>query len=222
MLAVSCSVYRNDIHEMKQNSGEKSYLALGDSYTIGEGVEENERWPVQVIQQFNERFAGNQLKKPDIVATTGWTTDELLEAIRNSDFQNQYDLVSLLIGVNNQYRSYPINQFEEEFTQLLNFAIEKAGDPGHVFVVSIPDWGVMPFAAGSDRNKIAQEIDLYNQLEKEICTKAGVIFIDITDISRDAEKHPEYIASDDLHPSGKQYAAWTERILPYIHKLLGE
>lgn len=201
------------------NTEERTFLALGDSYTIGERVDESDRWPVQLTDQLNE-VEGLTIQRPTIIAKTGWTTDELLRAVDNTELDDQYDLVTLLIGVNNQYRGYNIEQFTEEFKTLLTFAIKKAGQSNRVIVVSIPDWGVMPFAEGRDREQIAQEIDEYNQIKEKITTQMNAHFVDITNISRQANSQPEYIAEDGLHPSGAQYRAWVEKIRPIAKAIL--
>ncbi len=204
-----------------QNSGDnkmqgeakvKTYLALGDSYTIGESVPESERWPLQLVNQLN--FSGNHFSAPKIIARTGWTTDELNTGIDKAAITENYDMVSLLIGVNNQYRGRTAENFRNEFLGLLKRAIAFAGNkPEHVFVVSIPDWGVTPFAEGRDRDQIAQEIDAYNAIAKEESEKLKVKFYDITPISRNAKSDPALIANDGLHPSGKMYKEWVDLIL---------
>jgi len=198
-----------------------TYLALGDSYTIGESVPEGGRWPVQLTESL--KHWGLSFKPVQIIAKTGWTTDELADAIDTSTVSPPYSLVSLLIGVNNQYRGRPADGFREEFRDLLDKAIQFAGnDPGRVFVVSIPDWGVSPFASGRDRNKIAREIDEYNRVKNEECIKKGILFINITDISRNIETGVELFASDGLHPSDEQYKLWVDRISPQVQKLFGK
>ena len=187
------------------------YLALGDSYTIGQGVSEEERWPVQLVSQ----LASHDLKisSPKIIAVTGWTTGDLKNGIKAQAPDSSYDLVSLLIGVNNQYRGYDIDIFEMEFTQLLTQAIYLAkGNKDRVVVLSIPDYGVTPFASSADREKIASEINAYNALKKSICDSKGVSFYNITDISRQAASDRSLLASDNLHPSGKMYKLWVDLI----------
>jgi len=197
------------------------YLALGDSYTIGESVNPSQRYPTRIYDTLIN--LGYKSLNPRIIAKTGWTTDELQAAISGSDLRETYDLVSLLIGVNNQYRGWSISQFEKEFEELLEFAITKAGgDRSKVFVISIPDWGVMPFAEGRDREKIAEEIDAYNAVKKSITEQKSVTFINITDISRQRDSEKVLIAEDGLHPSGEQYRRWVERIFPVIKKQLDE
>ena len=187
-----------------------SYLALGDSYTIGESVAEAERWPIQLAAKLTSN--GLNVQNPRIIARTGWTTDELQTAIQAASLTSKYDLVSLLIGVNNQYRGRSPEVYRNEFVSLLNKAIELTGNqPKNVFVVSIPDWGVTLFAAGRDRAKIAQEINLFNQINREETLKKGVLYFDITPISR--ENNPSYIAPDGLHPSGAMYKAWVDSVI---------
>ncbi len=194
------------------------FLALGDSYTIGEGVAEAGRWPVQLAAAL--RAAGHDVGTPAIIARTGWTTDELDAAITAARPQGPYALVTLLIGVNNQYRGRPLDEYRAQFTGLLNRAIGFAGgDARRVVVVSFPDWGVTPFAAGQDRARIAREVDAFNAAAQAIATGAGAAFVDITPISR---AHPNEVnASDGLHPNTAQYARWTEAILPAATAALG-
>lgn len=192
------------------------YLALGDSYTIGESVPENERWSNQLAELLR---ASPQLDGRDveviIIARTGWTTAELWQGIEMRAIQPPYDMVSLLIGVNNQYRGYDINEYREQFRFLLEKAIEYAGDkPANVFVLSIPDWGVTPFAAGRDAAKIAQEIDSFNVVNREEAEKLGIAYVDVTPVSRQAANDPSLIAGDGLHPSGRMYAEWAKLTLP--------
>ena len=199
---------------------ELTYLALGDSYTIGEYVAEEERWPVLLTESL--RKSGLSVGPVQIIAKTGWTTDELADAIDSSTVTPPYSLVSLLIGVNNQYRGREADSFRKEFRDLLDRAIKFAGNnPGRVFVVSIPDWGVSPFADGRDREKISLEIDEFNRVKEEEALKKGVLFINITDISRSSDEGIELFASDGLHPSAEQYKLWVERISQQVKKLLG-
>lgn len=199
-----------------------TYLALGDSYTIGEAVPENARWPVQLSEKLQQD--GIPLENPDIIAVTGWTTDELIEGIAQSPYSNKtYDVVSLLIGVNNQYRGYPVLQYESEFIQLLDKAIAFAGgDTTHVFVVSIPDYGVTPFAKEKklDPEKIKSELHTYNDFAQRECEKRGIPFFNITPISLKAAENTDYVASDGLHPSGKMYTAWVDLMYPGVKKLI--
>lgn len=184
-----------------------SYLALGDSYTIGEQVPMAENFPNQTTALLKKKHM--DVADPVIIATTGWTTDELAASIREHNIKDTFSFVSLLIGVNNQYRGRTVENYREEYTQLLNQAIAFAGgQAGHVFVLSIPDWGVTPFAEGKDRAKVAAEIDAYNAAKKEITQSRGCHYIDITPSTRDNGQKKEYLAEDGLHPSGREYAVW--------------
>jgi lysophospholipase L1-like esterase len=197
------------------------WLALGDSYTIGEDVAEAGRWPVQLATLL--RADGIAVDPPLIVARTGWTTDELAAAMDAAELARGYDLVSLLIGVNNQYRGRPLDEYETQFTALLERAITLAGQrTGRVLVLSIPDWGVTPFAAASGRDvaRIAAELDAFNRAAAAICAGHGVAFVDITHISRDPGARPDMLAADGLHPSAAQYALWAKYALPAAKVLL--
>jgi lysophospholipase L1-like esterase len=197
------------------------YLALGDSYSIGESVEISERWPKQLadLMESSPELSGREVEVSTI-ARTGWTTQELWEGIQNRKLEPPYDLVSLLIGVNNQYRGYGINEYREQFVFLLNKSIEYAGDANHVIVLSIPDWGVTPFAQGRDIQQISINIDTFNAVNQEETEKAGAHYVDITPISRQAVNDPSLIAPDGLHPSGKMYAKWAKLALPVVLKML--
>ncbi len=201
-----------------QNNG-ISYLALGDSYTIGEAVSVDQRWPVQLTKKLNE--SGISVNDPLIIAKTGWTTNELQEAIAERNPETDYDLVSLLIGVNNQYRGYPIDQYKKEFKELLLQAVAFAdGDTANVFVVSIPNYGVTPFGMEKGEEKIRQELLVYDSIADSISTEIGIPFINITPVSEKAKEDSTYIASDQLHPSGKQYKEWVDLILPEVKLML--
>lgn len=189
------------------------FLALGDSYTIGERVLETERWPVQLIKRIrSEKYLA--CDDPRIIATTGWRTDQLKNAIVSADIQpNQYNLISLLIGVNNQYQNKSVESYAPEFEELLNMAIALAGgDKSRVFVVSIPDYGYTPFGK-SNQEKISRELDAFNAVNKTVAEKLGVRYFYITDISRRGLTEPELVATDGLHPSGKMYAEWVDLIM---------
>jgi lysophospholipase L1-like esterase len=188
-----------------------SYLALGDSYTIGESVSPAERFPIQLTARLRE--LGLNMDEPVIIARTGWTTDELWDRLESSAPQGPFDLVTLLIGVNNQYRGRAADEYRPEFAQLLTRAIGYAGSrPGHVIVVSIPDWGVTPF--GANRQNVGMEIDRFNAVNREETRAHGAQYVDITPMSRVALHDRALIAGDGLHPSGKMYAQWVELLLP--------
>ena len=194
------------------------YLALGDSYTIGESVPETERWPNQLAALLKQNGHDAQVT---IIARTGWTTEELWQGVQKADPQPPYELVSLLIGVNNQYRGHDIDEYRQGFRFLLGKSIEYAGgDKTRVFVVSIPDWGVTPFAGGRNAAQIASEIDAFNAVNREEAEAAGVHYVDITPISRQAATEPALIAHDGLHPSGKMYGLWAEQLLPQVLAIL--
>ncbi|MCP9753262.1 SGNH/GDSL hydrolase family protein [Ferruginibacter sp. HRS2-29] len=188
-----------------------SYLALGDSYTIGEAVLPAENFSYQTVQMLRQQ--GYAFSAPEIIAKTGWTTDELSAAITQHTFLEKYDVVSLLIGVNNQYRGRSVEEFEKEFTGLLQQAIGFAGnDAAHVFVLSIPDWGVTPFAKDRDQQKIAEEIDQYNAVCKAVSANYHVTFIDITTAQRADSNEEGMVAGDGLHPGKKEYFKWAEKL----------
>ena len=209
----------------------KTYLALGDSYTIGEGVPLHESFPYQLLQLLRKAAGGADSRRqglqpltgldgsgwlynaPEIIAKTGWTTDELDAQIQQTKFLPQYDLVSLLIGVNNQYRGRSVTEFENEFTHLLQLAIQFAGGKNkQVIVLSIPDWGVTPFAEGRDRAQVAKEIDAYNAVCQKIASAFDCNFIDITTSQREDGNKAEFLAADGLHPSGMEYGKWVGKM----------
>lgn len=188
-----------------------TYLALGDSYTIGEQVPFQDNFPNQTVALLRQKNIN--ITDPVIIATTGWTSDELQAAIREKDLKETFSIVSLLIGVNNQYRGRSVENYQVEFLQLLSQAIHFAnGHADKVFVLSIPDWGVTPFAEGKDRAQIATEIDAYNAASKTITQAHQCHFIDITDSTRANGQKEDFLAEDKLHPSGKEYALWAERL----------
>ena len=193
----------------------KTYLALGDSYTIGESVSESERFPVQTVKLLRQQNI--DIADPAIIAVTGWTTGNLLNALNNNPPKKDYSIVTLLIGVNNQYQGRSLNEYKVGFTELLNRAISYAGNNrNHVFVISIPDYSVTPFAEIYDTARIAKEIDAFNAANKAITLNEGVAYIDITPISREVRNKPSLVARDGLHPSGEQYKKWSEFLAPVI------
>ena len=193
-----------------------TFLALGDSYTIGEGVDPEERWPVQLAETLRTR--GIAIAHPDIIAKSGWSTDELLAAIDHAvalgEVEPPYALVSLQIGVNNQYRGRSVDEYRAEFCVLLDLAVAFAGgERSRVLVLSIPDWGVTPFAqsAGRDRGQVAREIDAFNAAAQSVCQSREVRWVDITDLTRHPA-HWNWLVADGLHPSADMYRLWVERI----------
>ena len=198
-----------------------SFLALGDSYTIGEGVPESGRWPVQLAAMLREE--GIALADPRIIATTGWTTDELAWGIDGAEPLGEWDFVTLLIGVNNQYRGRSAIDYRGEFETLLQRAVRYArGRADRVLVLSIPDWGVTPFVktTKSTPEQIATELDAYNAATQVVCEAHGVAFVDITPVSRERGAEPEMLADDGLHPSASMYTLWTAQALPVARSLL--
>ena len=192
-----------------------SYLALGDSYTIGEQVPMHDNFPYQTAQLLRKQNI--DVADPVIIATTGWTTDELAASIREHNIKETFSFVTLLIGVNNQYRGRSIDNYREEFLQLLDQAITYAkGNVQHVIVISIPDWGVTPFAEGRDRHKIAIEIDEYNAACKEIALAHKCKYLEITESTRANGQNKEFLAGDGLHPSAKEYSVWAHRLADII------
>ncbi|PUZ24541.1 Lysophospholipase L1 [Chitinophaga costaii] len=184
-----------------------NYLALGDSYTIGEMVNEDQRFPEQTAALLQAQ--GIALAPPRIIARTGWTTDELADAIRAAQITDTFSLVTLLIGVNNQYRGRTVENYAPEFEALLEQAIAFAGGrQDHVVVLSIPDWGVTPFGAGRNPEKITAEINAYNAANRRITATLGAHYTDITPGSRKAATDASLLVADGLHPSGKEYRLW--------------
>ena len=213
LLSITCFMIL--FSSCKKMSLKESYLALGDSYTVGESISKKHTWPKQLVDSLKKRNVF--LSEPRIIAKTGWTTDELKKAINDSSLDYPYDWVSLLIGVNNQYRGRDLDEFKLQFESLLFEAIAFSGNrKERVFVISIPDWGSMPFAKDRDPDKIAIEIDNFNQIIYEVCAFENIKFIDITPITRNIYSNPNWIAKDSLHPSKEQYSKWVEKIIPFF------
>lgn len=201
-------------------AAEVRMLALGDSYTIGEGVAEDDRWPVRLAAMLRAR--GIAVASPVIVARTGWTTDELSSAIDAAHPSGSYGLVTLLIGVNNQYRGRSSDEYRTQFRALLTRAIAFAGShASRVIVVSIPDWGVTPFAQGRDRARITTEIDAFNVINRDESVRAGARYVDVTPMSRRAATEKDLVAGDGLHPSATMYAEWARLVMPVAVEALG-
>ena len=192
-----------------------TYLALGDSYTIGEQVPIYDSFPYQLVQLLRKQSL--DMAAAEIVAKTGWTTDELAAGIRSQQLMPAYGFVTLLIGVNNQYRGRDVEEYKTAFQQLLEQAIDFAqGDRNRVFVISIPDWGVTPFAAERNANEIALQIDSYNNACRIITESLHCDYTDITTAQRTDGRNPDFLAADGLHPSGKEYAKWATLLAPKI------
>ena len=194
------------------------FLALGDSYTIGQSVEVNERWPVQFLKEL--KATTNVIDTLQIIAQTGWRVDQLKEAMNSSDLESPYGIVSLLIGVNNQYQGQNANDFRPEFIEILEKSLKLVENrTERLFVISIPDWGASPYGFGFDRAKVSKEINEFNSVVKEESEKRGLRYFDITTISRRALIDRTLIASDGLHPSGKMYKLWVDKMIPIISKI---
>ncbi|GGA88022.1 lysophospholipase [Puia dinghuensis] len=193
-----------------------SYLALGDSYTIGEAVDSNDRYPVQALHLIADA-------RPEIIATTGWTTGNLLDALAAARPAGDYQAVSLLIGVNNQYQGRSQAEYREQFIALLKAAIGLAGNrPSHVLVLSIPDYSVTPFARKGNTARIAAQIDSFNAINSGIAAMYKVNYLDVTTESRKAGADPSLIAADGLHFSGKEYAIWARLMEPWLSTTLAQ
>ena len=202
----------------------RRFLALGDSYTIGEGVDAEDRWPMRLAAALD--VSGIAVSRPRIIAQTGWTTAELLEAIAAASPRppSDHDLVTLLIGVNDQYRGYGVAAFRSGFELLLARAIELAtNDPRRVIVVSIPDWSVTPFAGSDPRGRaaIGAEVDAFNAVAQRLATASGAAFVDVTADSRRAARDRDLLTADSLHPSASMYRSWVQLILPAARHALG-
>jgi lysophospholipase L1-like esterase len=215
----------DDDKPMKEtsNSDKLTYLALGDSYTIGEGVKQEGRYPNQLVKQLN-LVNSNSWEKARIIAQTGWTVQELELGIQQEKMdESTYDLVTLLIGVNNQYRGGSVENYKVEFEKMLNRAIIFAGgNTAHVAVIAIPNWGVTPFAQAKnvDKKKVKNEVKAYNLAQKTICNEKGISFIDITKEYENAGNELDMLAADGLHPSAKMYEIWEEKLLSHVKTLI--
>lgn len=208
-----CSSSNSDpVSPTPTNTFEKSYLALGDSYTIGTSVPATDRYPEILVERLRER--GQSYKAPRIIAANGWITSDLINALNIDNTQQNFDLVTLLIGVNNQFQGRSIEEYRTEFQELLKRALVFAANKNeNVRVISIPDWGVSPFASSRDRSKISEEIDMFNAVKKEETDKLNITFVDITEISRTALDNEIYFADDGLHFSKEMHELWVAEIL---------
>ena len=196
----------------------KTWLALGDSYTIGQSVTEAERFPAQTANALKQ--SGININTPTYIATTGWTTNDLMNSIVSQNPGN-YDVVSLLIGVNDQYQRHDTTGYRQRFTDLLTKAIQLVnGKKENVFVVSIPDYSITPFAAGSDTAQIRKEIDWFNDINKNVTANYNCLYLDITPSTREGRYNRSLIATDGLHPSGVEYKRWADRLAPMMLPVL--
>jgi lysophospholipase L1-like esterase len=217
LLLAACSPAQPDV----RTEAEFTYLALGDSYTIGQSVAAADCFPVQLVARLRED--GLSVAEPEIVAQTGWTTSDLIGALSAGVKQDSYDLVTLLVGVNDQFRGYALERYEADFANILDAAIELAGgDPSGVVVLSIPDWGVTPAGASYDPQRIATEIDAFNAVNRRLSEAAAVAYVDITPASRQVGNNPGLVAGDGLHPSAEMYSLWVDELYDTVLKALGE
>jgi lysophospholipase L1-like esterase len=217
-LLVSCSA--NDTVQTSSSGKTIKYLALGDSYTIGQSVCETCRFPIQLQTELKNNLTSKDVFVTNVIAQTGWTTTNLKSAIASQNPTNDYDLVTLLIGVNNQYQNRPFSLYEQEFPELVNIAIDKAkGIKANVIVVSIPDYAYTPF--GNGNTTISPQIDAYNAFAENYCIQNNITFVNITDITRQGLAQPNLVASDGLHPSEIAYSKFVERIFPKAKVVLG-
>lgn len=200
----------NNKNFISSNNKSYSFLALGDSYTVGEGVSYEESWPSQFVDYAMER--GIDFKNPELIAQTGWKTYDLLNAIKSSNLSVKYDFISLLIGVNNQFNSRPLSEFEDDLNEILTEINYLKKGNSKVIVISIPDWGYSPYGSNYDRERISDEIDQFNNILKKFSEQNNLNFVDVTQISRLAIKEPNLIAKDNLHPSELMYSEWVKKI----------
>lgn len=209
----------NATSDISSSNAKYSYLALGDSYTIGESVPVEKRWPVQLVERLNEQ--GYEVAPPKIVAKTGWTTMNLIRGIESEiNVQRDFDLVSILIGVNNQYQNKTLSEFETELNEVFRKAIFHSRNlEKGVFAVSIPDYGATPFGA-ANAQEIGLEIDEFNAIFRKVAAEYNVDFYNITPISRQGLENPELVANDDLHPSGLMYQYWVDQIIEQVAEKL--
>lgn len=218
-IVTSCTIMDETKKSLASQNEPLRFLALGDSYTIGTGVESHQRWPVQLADSLRE--SGFDVEEPFIIARNGWTTGDLLEGIADAEINGSFDFVSLLIGVNNQYRGYPESEYRAEFRELLKIAGEYAGGRlDRVVVLSIPDWGAAPFAEGLDRSEIGAEIDAFNAINLEEAKAVSAQYLDVTPLSRRVLAEPELAAEDGLHLSGEMYQMWARMVLDLLAPLI--
>lgn len=219
LICFSCSSTINTTQNQETSGPKYSYLALGDSYTIGESVEEKDRWPVQLTQALRNK--GYEMAAPKIIAKTGWTTENLIRGMENElSIQRDFDIVSILIGVNNQYQGKPLTEYEDELRQIFRRAINhsKTLEEG-VFAVSIPDYGYTPFGE-EHQEEISAEIERFNEVFKRVAEDFNVDFYNITPISQQAKTNPDLVAADGLHPSGEMYRLWVQEFVNQVAQKL--
>lgn len=221
-VAFSCSsddeVGLEDIEKIPLPAA-STFLALGDSYTFAQGIPEAGRWPVHLSSLLSKE--GIEVGMPLVIARTGWTTSDLLQYLRTVSLANDYGLVSLQIGVNNQYQGQSLTTFRTEFAMLLSRSVAFAkGDPKRVVVLTIPDWGVTPFANGQSRQQISAQIQSFNQVISEEAAKAGIAVVDVYDLSLQVTQTPSLLAPDGLHYSSQMYLQWAQRVLPQAKSIL--
>ena len=221
LLLFNCTTNENELlpdTSEEKNLQEKngfSYLALGDSYTVGESVPAEQSFPIQLSNRLESEL--NKRLETKIIARTGWRTDVLQNGIANTRIDKPQDLVTLLIGVNNQYQNKPFEQYEKEFPELLQTALSFVdGDTEKVMVISIPDYAFTPFGQTRDMDNISKQIDRYNEFAQSTARDFNISFVGITDITREGLEQPELVAPDGLHPSGQAYGKFVERILPFV------
>jgi lysophospholipase L1-like esterase len=215
----SNTINSDNYFAMNNTAKSFSWLALGDSYTIGESVNEDQRYTTQTVALLKNENISIQI--PQYIATTGWTTLNLLDAIAAKDPQGPFDIVTLLIGVNDQYQHFDTGGYRKNFTACLKKAIALSGNKtDHVFVISIPDYSATPFAASSDTAEIRKELDEFNAINHAITLSFDISYTDITPLTREAKYDASLLASDGLHPSGKEYAKWAALLAPEIQKVL--
>lgn len=212
-LFLSCS--KTEIPKTLFQNLEKTYLALGDSYTFGEAVSKEESFPFQLVDKLNR--AGIKTLEPDVVAATGWTSKNLIDALKDAKLKPKYSIVTLLIGSNNQYLNYSKETFRKELVELINTAVtHSVGGRSTVYIFSLPDWGVTPFGQLKNPSAVTISIDAYNKIIEEEAFNARIHFIDITAESRAAAIHQSLTSPDDLHPSGKMYSIWVDKLFPLV------
>ena len=206
-------------HEASPAKAAATVLSIGDSYTIGEGVAPEERWPIQLAELLGDR--GVSVEEPRIIARTGWTTDDLREALRRSVLEGPYELITLLVGVNDQFRGGEPAEYRQDLDRLIDLALPLVDDPSNLVMLSIPDYGATPFGQRRAPERIAREIDAFNAIGLEIARKRGLRYVEITELTRERGADRDWLAPDELHPSGRMYLAWARLALDECSQVLG-